>query len=345
MGLFNAGDERLGVAVLGAVAVGALGLVPGQAIAADKPLVLKFSTYVNEVDVRHKGFEYFGAKLKEKTQGRVEIQMFGADSLHPYAKAIDAIQSGIAGISHVTGSAADQRVPCIRRTQWSPALVQYDKYLEIDAQYRQLMEEELAKIGLFPVVTSSWTYDQNWFFRKPVKALSDMKGLLIRSSAPMVTHLIDLWGGKPVVIAPAEVYQAAERGVVDGLNMGTATFASWKLWEVMPYVLNVRIEYGNALYSMKLDTYKSLSAADQKAIIEAGIESQAWLKPRYEEWINGEVGKAVMNSGVTVITPTLEERRKMSAEALASWWGPNLDKDCGPELGKKVRDLFNKYKL
>ena len=89
----------------------------------------------------------------------------------------------------------------------------------------------------------------------------------MRSIGPLVSTMIETWGGKPVFIAPKEVFQSAERGVVDGINMGVATYSAWKLWGVMPHMVKANMFYGNIIYMVNKRKFEALSAADQDALM------------------------------------------------------------------------------
>jgi TRAP-type C4-dicarboxylate transport system substrate-binding protein len=150
------------------------------------------------------------------------------------------------------------------------------------------------------------------------------------------------WGGEPVFIDPKEVYQSAERGVVDGINMGVATFSSWKLWDVMPHMINAQLFYGNVMYSMNKEKFDALAPEHQEAILQAGRDAAEWIKPQYEAWINEQIGLAVMKGGGSAAALPAEERLRL-IESAADGWNDQMDEACGPELAGKLRALFEEY--
>ena len=164
----------------------------------------------------------------------------------------------------------------------------------------------------------------------------------MRSIGPLVSLMIETWGGKPVFVAPKEVFQSAERGVVDGINMGVATYSSWKLWNVMPYMVNANLFYGNIQYMMNKRKFDRLSPEDQKAVLEAGRESEIWLKPKYEDWVDSRVGNAVMKGGGAAVSISEDKRLKL-IDSVQSTWNKEVDKACGVELANKVRAIFAKH--
>lgn len=310
-----------------------------MAASAHAQTTLRLSTYVNETDIRYEGFKKFAELAEQNTQGRVKVQIFPSATLHGWSDGVDAVLGGVSDISWMP---ADNRLACYRVTSLYPALVDLDKQIEMDAKYAELIKPEAEKVGLVPLINSNYSYDQEWWFKGPVDDISKLDGKLVRSIGPLVSMMIESWGGKPVFIAPKEVYQSAERGVVDGINMGVATYSSWKLWDVMPYMVNGSLFYGNIIYMINKNKFDSLSPEDQKALLAAASESEVWLKPRYEGWVNEQVGNAVMKGGGAAVSLPLKERQALVGKAQQTW-NTTVDQDCGPELSKQVRALFSQY--
>ena len=181
-------------------------------------VTLRLGTYVNKVDVRYGGFQNFANLVNEKTNGRIEVQVFDSGTLHPFNKAFDSVLGGVSDISPVIN---EKRLPCHRMTTFTPVAVDWERHIELDKAYTALVADELAEAGLINVLSSNFSYDQEWWFKTPDAQLDKLDGQLVRDIGPVMTHIIKKWGGKPVFIAPTEVYQGAERGVVDAINMGS----------------------------------------------------------------------------------------------------------------------------
>ena len=321
--------------------VGAMMFAAGLAAtpAVNAQTTLRLSTYVNETDIRYEGFKKFAEIAEQKTSGRVKVQIFPSATLHGWSEGVDAVLGGVSDISWMP---ADKRLSCYRVTSLYPALVDLERQIEMDAKYADLMRPEAAKVGLVPLINSNYSYDQEWWFKGPIDDNSKLDGKLVRSIGPLVSMMIETWGGKPVFIAPKEVYQSAERGVVDGINMGVATYSSWKLWDVMPYMVNGTLFYGNIIYMINKKKFDSLSPEDQKALLAAATESEVWLKPRYENWVNEQVGNAVMKGGGAAVSLSKEKRMSLVTN-IQQKWNPTVKTDCGDELSAKVLALFNEY--
>lgn len=325
--------SKIIVAALAAAAVAGAGPAAAET-------VLRLSTYVNEADIRYQGFQKFAELAAAKTEGRVRVEIFPSGQLHGWGEGVDAVQGGVSDISWIP---ADQRAPCYSHVYLYPTAVNLENQVAMDAEWTGLIRPELAGINLMPLFSSNYSYDQEWWFEERIESLGDLSGKLVRSIGPLVSEMIETYGGKPVFVAPKEVFQSAERGVVDGINMGVATYSSWKLWSVMPYMINADLFYGNLSYAMSKEKFDALSAADQQALLAAGRESEEWLKPRYEQWINERVGLAVMQGAAAAVSISEEERDRLIARVQPGW-DEKVDAACGTALAGQFRDLFRRHR-
>jgi len=324
---------------LTAIGIAAMLSLSAANVPAYAETLIRLSTYVNEVDVRYSGFQHFADLVSEKTEGRVRVEIFPSAQLNGWSEGIDAVTGGVADVSHIS---FDDRLPCYRAGAFYPASVNLDNQIELDAEITAVLADEAAKIGLVNIMSSNASFDQEWWFREPIKDLGNLDGLQVRTIGPLVTMMIKSWGGSPVFVAPKEVFQSAERGVVDGINMGVATYSSWKLWTVMPYMINADLFYVKVHYMMNKNKFDALGAGDQNAILEAGTESEEWLKPRYEAWINEKVGNAVMSGGGSAISLNKEQRDSLLAK-IQPGWDKELNKTCGNKTADKIRAILAKH--
>lgn len=321
------------------IATAAALTIAASVVPASAETVIRLSTYVNEADIRYQGFQKFAELVAEKTEGRVKVEIFASATLHGWSEGVDAVRGGVSDISWIS---ADQRLPCYRVTSLYPTAIELENQIELDAGYIALIKDEAADVNLVPIINSNYSYDQEWWFEEPIDDLGNLDGKLVRSIGPLVSMMIESWGGQPVFVAPKEVFQSAERGVVDGINMGVATYSSWKLWDVMPYMVNANLFYGNIPYMMNKDKFESLSAADQQAVLDAGQESETWLKPLYEDWVDQRVGNAVMKGGGAAVSIS-EDNRMALIESVQGDWDAQVDEACGADLAGDIRDLFAQH--
>ncbi|AXI41864.1 TRAP transporter substrate-binding protein DctP [Sulfitobacter sp. SK011] len=314
-------------------AVLAVGMTAGTATAET---TLRLSTYVNESDIRYEGFTHFADLVAEKTGGSVKVEIFPSATLHGWSEGVDSVQGGVSDISWIN---ADNRLPCYAVTSLYPAEVSLENQTGLDAAYAELIRDEAANAGLTPLFNSNYSYDQEWWFEEGIDDIGNLDGKLVRSIGPLVSMMIETWGGEPVFVAPKEVFQSAERGVVDGINMGVATYSSWKLWTVMPYMVNANLFYGNIQYMINKDKFDALTAEEQTALTTAASETESWLQPRYEAWVDQQVGNAVMQGGGAAVSIPDDKRAELIASVKPKW-DETVNEACGAEMADSIRSLL-----
>ena len=314
----------------------AVALAACVALPAAAETTIRLSTYVNEADIRYDGFVHFAELVAEKTGGSVNVEIFPSSTLHGWSEGVDSLQGGVSDISWIN---ADNRLPCYATTSLYPAQVSLEDQIGLDAAFAELIRAEAANVGLVPLFNSNYSYDQEWWFEEPIDDIGNLDGKLVRSIGPLVSLMIETWGGEPVFVAPKEVFQSAERGVVDGINMGVATYSSWKLWTVMPYMVNADLFYGNIQYMMNKDKFDALTADEQAALVAAAAETEAWLQPLYEGWVDQNVGNAVMAGGGQAVSIPQEQTQALIA-TVKDQWDVVVDEACGPALAGEIRALF-----
>lgn len=126
---------------------------------------------------------------------------------------------------------------------------------------------------------------------KPVRQLSDLKGLRLRTPGPAVSAMLEYLGASPLALPPAEIYQALSKSALDGLLTTWDLVATVHANEVLKYHTDCRI-YGAAFYYvMNQRSYDKLPA-DLRGLIDAssGDALVAKAGPWWDKW--EAVGKA-----------------------------------------------------
>jgi TRAP-type C4-dicarboxylate transport system substrate-binding protein len=109
---------------------------------------------------------------------------------------------------------------------------------------------------------------------KPVRTLEDLKGMRIRTPSAAQSAQLTALGAVPVDMPVTQIYNAIERGVIDGTMIPLSAMLDFKLLEVVKY-LTIDAPLGRSpfLVAMQRKRYESLPA-DLKKIIDdtTGLE-------------------------------------------------------------------------
>ena len=115
---------------------------------------------------------------------------------------------------------------------------------------------------------------RNLISNKKISNMDELAGHKMRvMGAPIQAQVFDAITASPSAIAYAEVYNAIQTGVVDGLENESASLAQYKFYEVAPHVTLTKhsITVRPIVFSGK--SFDKLSPAMQAAVLKAGAEA------------------------------------------------------------------------
>lgn len=253
----------------GVLLVALLGLGAGGA-AAQAPVKLRFSHTVPESDSQHKAALEFAKRVKERTGGAVEIQVFANSQLGNDVTLVTGVRSGTIDIG-ATGN------PFV--TGLAPKLNALDlPYQFADAQqaYRTLdgpvgrsLLDELGTHQIKGLAFWEIGFRSLGNNKRPINGAADIKGLKIRTT-PNPSHLkaFQLLGANPQPMPFAEVFGALESGAVDGQENPPTLMLSSKMYEVQKYLSLTRHAYTPLVVIMNKARFDALKPEFQKAMLE-----------------------------------------------------------------------------
>jgi TRAP-type C4-dicarboxylate transport system substrate-binding protein len=144
----------------------------------------------------------------------------------------------------------------------------------LDADTLKPIADEVAAKGDVMLIGFAGGGTRNIFANKPVRNLTEMKGLKVRvQGAPIWSRTFTAIGMAPTVIAYDEVYNAIQNGVIQAGENEAAGVEAMKFYEVGPN-LNMTehaITIRPLCFSGK--TFKKLPPDLQAAIVRAGKEA------------------------------------------------------------------------
>ena len=329
---------------IAAVAVFILLGGPVASAGVASPIVIKFSHVVAKEAPKGKAANRFAELVKQRLQGKVEVQVFHNSSLYKDREEIEALQLG--AVQLLAPSTA-KLVP------WFPQYQVFDlPYLFADREHAyKSMTDPRVTAKLFPLLKSrgmlglaAWDngFKHMTSNKCPIVKPEDMKGQKIRvQSSKVLEEQFRTVGANPQVMAFGEVYNALERGVVDGQENTFTNISSQGMHEIQKcltvsyhgYIAYVVLT--NALF------WEGLPKDIRKVLEETMAEVTKWqveLSAREQEEAYmkmQEYAKATGKLQITVLTP---EQRKQWAAAFQPGH-TNFESAIGKDLLNLVYSL------
>lgn len=158
--------------------------------------------------------------------------------------------------------------------------------------------------------------------KKPIATPEDVKGLVLRSPAGLVTDLVTKLGGSPVVMAPPDMYETLEKGNISGYIFEPAGIQNFKLQEVTDYYTDLPIYIGVFGLVMNWDKWNSLPP-EYQAVFESFSLREGSLAASADMQAAADKGHQVfIDAGAEWGTPTDEAKAAFAAvagEVSATW--------------------------
>jgi len=325
----------------------ALPLTPGTASAASgKVITLKFA-HQNPPKGRttKKIIDAYIDKVRDVTKGKLKIVVYPAQSLIKSREMITGIESGIADMSWTPLGYFTGRFPlttvvglpfmALDSGAKSSMVLQelYDTMPEVQREYRSMKVLFFHTSDAYRIATS----------KKPVRSLDDAKGLKLRIMGAYPIKASKLLGISPLFLPMPGVYEAGEKGVLDGAALPWAAVATFKLYEVYNYWTDANLWVAPFMIFMNKDKWNSLPPDIQQEIESiSGMKAAEWAgNAGFGPDVQNDVETRAKKEGqkyekVSLAPGELEKWKKIAGEPIWDEWVKEMNKKGLP--GQKVLD-------
>ena len=302
------------------------------------------TTWPPNLPVLQTGSERFARRVKEATEGRINIKVFAGGELVPALNTFDAVSIGTAECGSGAAYYWAGKTPA---SQWFAAVpfglnAQGNNAWFYSGGGLDLWEEVYAPFNIIPRPQGNTGVQMGGWFRKEINSLDDYKGLKMR--IPGLGGKVVAGAGGTVVLLPGgEIFTSLERGVIDAtewvgpmhdLRMGfykAAEYYYYPGWHEPGTTLEV-------LFNKK--AYESLPK-DLQAVLDAvAMETNLWSLSEFEAGNGAALQELITQHKVQLRRfpeDLLGGLRKLATEVLEE----EANKD---PLARKVHDAFKKFK-
>lgn len=174
------------------------------------------TTWPANFPVFQEGAQQFADDVRLMSHGRLDIRVYAGGELVPPLQVFDAVSQGSVEVGHgspyywagkVPEAQFFSSVPFGMTAKGMNAWLYYGGGLE-------LWREIYAPFNVIPFPMGNTGMQMGGWFNKKIESMEDIKGLRMRIPG-LGGKVLKRAGGKPVLMAGAEIYTALERGVLD----------------------------------------------------------------------------------------------------------------------------------
>ena len=303
-------------------------------IKQEKHKILKLAHSLDPTHPVHKGMEYMAKVLKEKSNGKLTLQIYPSEQLGSERQCVELLQIGSLAMTKVSASIMEGFTPKYRVLSLPYIFKSKEHTFSVlDGE----IGRELLLSGEDYWLRGLTFYDagSRSFYTKdrPILTPDDLSGLKIRvMKSPTAVNMIRAMGGSPTPISWGELYTALQGGVVDGAENNPPSFYTSHHYEVCKYYsLDEHTTIPDVLLISTV-IWNQLSPEEQDWLQEAADESKKHQRILWAE-SEKESLEAVREAGVEIFYPDKE----LFAEKVT-----NLYDDY--KTDQEIWDLINRIK-
>ena len=205
--------------------------------AAAQPVVMRISHQVPPAHHMTKLLESFAADVKTRTNGGVEVQLYGSEQLAKAAENFPQVARGTIEAAMSVNFQWGTTIPEMSATLIPYAMSDLERIKRFPAsEARKFLDAKLEQRGVHSV---AWLYITRQTIvtssKRPIIAVDDFKGVKIRGLNSMTDKGLAAAGAAPSAMPGSEVYQALQSGVLDAGLTDVSAGYSRKYYEVQKY--------------------------------------------------------------------------------------------------------------
>ncbi len=252
-----------------------------------------------------------GKKLEEQSKGEFSFKMYAGGVLGSEKEVVEQLQSGAVQMTRVSLGIVGPVVPDVNVFNL-PFVFRDQAHMRtiIDGEIGQ---EILDKITNSPanMVALAWMDGgtRNLYTKKPVRQLSDLKGMKIRVQGnPLFIDTFNAMGGSGIGMATGEIFSALQTGVIDGAENNPPTYFQHNHYQNAKFfTMTEHLILPEPIVIAKV-TWDKLKPEQQALVKKLAKEAQAEERVLWDK-SSAEAEAKLKAAGVEFITLTPDQKK------------------------------------
>src|ERR1035438_4720770 len=276
----------LKTAALGAAQTVALPYLAREGFAQTAAHVLKLTMADTRNHPLYQVLLRFADNVKKKTNGAVEVQVYGTGELGSQLNILTGLQTGIIDLCAHTSGFIDTLFPQFQVMDLPflfPDLASGERVLDgpVGKQLANLMPSK----GIYALSYGYWGWRVTSTVDRKVPEPKDMKGLKIRvQPGPIFAATYRALGANPIAIDFSEIYLALSQRTIEAIETPIISLPAAKHYEVVKNINLTNHVYNAGVLMVSKRKFDSLPANLQASLREAATEmTPDWRKSMVEK--------------------------------------------------------------
>lgn len=308
------------------------------------PLVFRFAGQQAPDHPATKVMQQMAEEIKDKTNGRVDVKVYPANSLGNYSLVMEELMRGTIDMSMMSiASDFDPRVEIVYVYGYIESYEQAKKIYDPSAWFPKKLNSFLEPVGVHLLgcyLDGMIAFGSAKPVIEPLNPNVD-KGVLIRSANMAVDRLgLAAMGFRPITIPWSDMYQALRTGVCDAVAGVTPTAAYTILGDALKewHHIMTSMEYMGIMISDK--SWKKLTPEEQ-AVFKEIAKKYTLLSIDHCKAEDEKSMKLMEKKGIKVYRYTPEQLKPLK-KACQSVWSELGKRGMGEELMSEFKRELGK---
>lgn len=292
---------RAGLAAAALLAVGAT-----QAQAADYPsMTLRYATGFPEAVYMNEPAKWFAQEVEKRSGGKIKIRMFFGGTLGKSNEILDLVAKGAVDMGSIVQGYFTSNLPFAAMTNSLPmTFFDGEAVMRTAIRLEATNPDQIAEYEANNVKPLIHRYLPNYklICTKPIRTVKDLEGTKIRTFGNYMPKMFAALKATPVNVLPVEMYEALKRGSMDCSYLTYPFFMVFKLYEVAPYVIDVKFGGINAYWlAVNKRKFDGMPQEVQDLLVQVGKEATEWGVAHTKEVDAASLEELKAQDGVEIV--------------------------------------------
>ena len=260
---------------------------------AENPMILTLAHGLSETHTVHIAMTEFADKVKERTNGRIQIQIFPNGQLGSENENMEQLMAGVISMTKVSApglATYNESYHTFGLPYIFDSTEDFYHVMDSDQMHDFFLSSEDDGFVTLTYYTSGARsfYTKNKAIRKP-------------------EDLMKALGGIPVAMSYGDVYTSLQTGIIDGTENNETALTTGKHGEICKVYSTDQHAMIPDVMVMSAKVWKEISPEDQQIILEAARESTESHKIAWDTAIDQAIEEAKNTMGVEFVNDVDKE--------------------------------------
>lgn len=258
-------------------------------------------------------YEKFAELVKEKSDGKVVVQLFpgailGSDRVLVEGAQKGTLQMGVSSTPNLANFSTQFQVFDLPYITSPENQAQLYAALSPDGELNQYLEKAAHEIGLQPIMYAEYGYRHFVSSDRPLNKAADLEGLKMRTTdSPVEVAVAKALNTNPAPIAWGEVYTSLQQGTIDAEGNTFPHLYGAKHHEALKYAITSAHNYGMQVAMANKKWWDSLAPETRQVIQDAALEAVTYQREVLYPENERQARQAFEEAGIQIHDATPEE--------------------------------------